>query len=599
MRRAYVAALALTASLAGLPVAGAPALEPKAVLQGELPKPLRQELERTVGTSKGPPRSRIDAHRRAREAAEAVIAVLRSEGYYDYEVEPDLGEGDKPAAVVRVRPGPRTLIGEAGVDWTGAAPDQTTAAAAKAALDLTPGAPGRAADVIAAEGRIVAILHQRGYADASVGPRRVVVDHSDHQMQATLVFAPGGLVHLDGVKVLGRSRTRPGLVARLAPWKPGEVYSPEKIAKLERRLRETAVFKSLTVSLAPADQAEREGERPVIVDLADRPPHTIELGGGYATTEGFGVDGRWLTYNQLGLADTTTITGRLAQIQQKLDAELAIPDFFGSDQVFRTGGDVFGDNTPGYNDVGLGVRANIVHNYSRTTFTTLGTSVEAVDTSEKHHINPNGLAVGQHLKLIIFGTTGAVTLDKSNDPLNPTRGWRVHAEVDPTYVTGDRIVPFVKMETWATAYQPLGPTASTVFAERLRLASIVGGGQVLDIPSDLRFYAGGGGSVRGYKYQGVGPQLANGEPLGGISLFETSLEVRQHVTGPWSVVGFVDGGDVGPSYVPNFKQTQFGAGLGVRYNLGFGPIRFDVATPLMRRKGDPLAQVYISIGQSF
>jgi len=157
----------------------------------------------------------------------------------------------------------------------------------------------------------------------------------------------------------------------------------------------------------------------------------------------------------------------------------------------------------------------------------------------------------------------------------------------------------VKLETWATAYQALEPGASTVFAERVRLGSIVGGGQVLDIPSDLRFYAGGGGSVRGFNYQGVGPQLANGEPLGGISLFESSFEIRQHVTGPWGVVGFVDAGAVGPSYVPDFSDTQLGAGVGVRYNLGFGPLRFDIATPVTRRKGDPWAQVYLSIGQSF
>jgi translocation and assembly module TamA len=137
-----------------------------------------------------------------------------------------------------------------------------------------------------------------------------------------------------------------------------------------------------------------------------------------------------------------------------------------------------------------------------------------------------------------------------------------------------------------------------VLAARLKLGSIVGG-DIPAVPADRRFFAGGGGSVRGFNYQGVGPQLSDGTPLGGDSLFETSFELRQHVTGPWSVVGFVDAGSLGPTLVPDFQDVSVGAGVGVRYNLGFAPLRVDIATPVTRRKGDPLFQLYLSIGQNF
>jgi translocation and assembly module TamA len=104
--------------------------------------------------------------------------------------------------------------------------------------------------------------------------------------------------------------------------------------------------------------------------------------------------------------------------------------------------------------------------------------------------------------------------------------------------------------------------------------------------------------VRGFNYQGVGPILANGDPVGGVSLFESSFEVRQHVSGPWGVVGFVDAGSVGPSYAPVF-DPEVGAGVGIRYNLGFGPLRVDIATPVTRNRHDPWGQLYFSIGQSF
>ncbi len=137
-----------------------------------------------------------------------------------------------------------------------------------------------------------------------------------------------------------------------------------------------------------------------------------------------------------------------------------------------------------------------------------------------------------------------------------------------------------------------------MIAARIKLGAIVGGDIPL-VPAPDRFYAGGGGSVRGYAYQAVGPRYADNTPEGGLSLFEGSLEVRQTLTSHWGVVGFVDAGAVGTGVTPDFSRPEVGVGAGIRYNLGFGPIRFDIATPLVRRTGDSPVQVYLSIGQSF
>ncbi len=595
MRSVAATALALLALLVAAP---ALADAPKAVVLGDLDRTLRQEIQRAIGVVKARPENRVDARRRAREAGEAAIAVLRAEGYYDYLVEPEVGEGDTPDALVKITPGPRSLLGSTSVVWDGPPPDAATAQAAVKALDLVKGAPGRAADVIAAEGRVAALLHARGYADAVANPRRVVVDHSDHTMLPTFHFAAGGLVHLDGLRVTQKKgRTRLAWIKRLQPWKTGDVYDPKKIAELERRLRDAGVFDAVTVSLAPPSEAVG-GLRPVLVSVEDRRPHTLELGGGYSTSEGAGVDAKWLSYNVLGRADTLTLTGRLAQIQQKLDAELDLPDFGRPGQILKTGADVFADNTFAYDDNGVGARGLIERHFTPTNFITYGGAIDAVDTRENIAINPNGLPIGQNLKLTIFSLIGSFALDRSNDLLNPTRGWRLNAEADPTYVTGDRTLPYLKLQAQASGYLPLEADAATVLAARVKLGSIVGG-SIPDVPADRRFFSGGGGSVRGFAYQGVGPQLRNGTPLGGDSLFESSFEVRQHVTGPWGVVGFVDTGSLGPTFAPDFSTISVGAGVGLRYNLGFAPLRIDIATPVTRHSGDPWVQFYLSIGQSF
>ena len=152
--------------------------------------------------------------------------------------------------------------------------------------------------------------------------------------------------------------------------------------------------------------------------------------------------------------------------------------------------------------------------------------------------------------------------------------------------------------TKATAYLPVQDDARTVLAGRVKIGSIIGG-EELTVPSDRLFYAGGGGSVRGYEYQGVGPRLPDNTPRGGLSLFETSLEVRRKVVGDFQGVAFVDAGSIGFQETPNFSNMRYAAGVGVRYLLPFGPIRADIALPLNKREGDPDFQIYISIGQAF
>jgi translocation and assembly module TamA len=138
----------------------------------------------------------------------------------------------------------------------------------------------------------------------------------------------------------------------------------------------------------------------------------------------------------------------------------------------------------------------------------------------------------------------------------------------------------------------------TVLAGRIALGSIIGAA-VDAVPPDWRFYAGGGGSVRGYPFQSIGPRTGGGSPAGGDGLLEASLELRRRFGTHWGVVAFADAGAVSENGIPGAGQLAVGLGLGLRYYTPIGPVRVDVATPLNPQDGDSPVQLYIGIGQAF
>ena len=534
----------------------------------------------------------------AKAAAEDAEALLRSEGYYQAVIE-EVVEGESPPrAVIIVTPGPRFALDQPRVDWLETPPDDGTAAAVLDTLEVAPDAPGRAADVIALEGRLVSGLTRRGYADAVAGSRRVVVDHAVLEVQPTYRIDAGDLVRLDGVRLETRGPTRRAWVGGLAPWTEGEVYDPEDVAELERRLLETGVFDGVGVALAPQDQTDARGLRPVIVTLTDRPRRILEAGVSYSTTEGAGVDGIWTWHNRFGRADTLRFLARAARIDSRLGAELSLPHWRRPGQTLALASAAIYEDTDAYERTAVNVSADLRQRLGRTSWYSYGLALDGGLYSETRFDPVTRGPLDVERDLVILTARGGFYLDRSNDPLDPRRGWRLSGSAQPTAVTGDDEVYFLRADVTGTGYLPLQDEGRTVLAGRLRIGSIVGAEEFL-VPSDRLFYSGGGGAVRGYSYQGVGPRLTDNTPRGGLSLFEASLEVRRDIGENFGAVVFVDGGAVGFQETPDLSNMRYGAGFGVRYKLPFGPIRADVAFPLDRREGDSDFQLYISIGQAF
>lgn len=572
--------------------------EPKAQVRGEMEAALRTQLSRAVGEADDAPANRFEARRRARSAVEGAQALLRSEGYYQATVE-DVVEGEEtPVAIVNIIPGPRFLIAQPGIDWIAPLPDPVIATAVSAEMGLTVGAPGRAVDVIAAEGRIVAGLTRRGYADAATQPRRVVVDHAAFTVQPTYKIVSGLLVRLDGVKLDTDGSTNPNWVAGLAPWKEGDRFEPEKVAELERRLLDTGVYDGVGVALAPANQTNADGNRPVIVTLNDRPRRILEAGASFSTAEGSGVDAIWTWYNHFNRADTLKYQARIANIDSRLGIDLSLPHWRRPGQTLKLSTALVNEDTDAYRRTALTAAADLQQRIGRTSYYSYGVALDAGQYAENRFDPVTQLPVGLDRDLVILTGRANAYLDESNDPLNPTKGYRLTLNVQPTAVAGEDTVLFLRTEAQGTIYVPVEKTGKTILAGRVRIGSILGG-QELTVPADRLFYSGGGGSVRGYEYQGVNPRLPDNTPRGGLSLFETSFEVRRDIGESWQVVGFVDAGAIGFQETPNLSNMRYAAGIGGRFKLPFGPVRADLAFPLAPREGDSGFQVYISIGQAF
>ncbi|MCB2066086.1 MAG: outer membrane protein assembly factor, partial [Erythrobacter sp.] len=193
-----------------------------------------------------------------------------------------------------------------------------------------------------------------------------------------------------------------------------------------------------------------------------------------------------------------------------------------------------------------------------------------------------------------------IQFDTTNSLLDPTEGWRFRVTASPEV---SRVFSsestYLRVQFDLSTYQRVSD--GVVLAARGRAGSIVGA-PIASIAPSRRFYAGGGGSVRGYGYNDIGPTNALGTPNGGRSLVEAAVEARVRTgmfDGALSVVPFVDAGAVSRDELPDFSDVRFGAGVGLRYDTGFGPLRLDVATPLNPRAGDSPVAVYVALGQAF
>jgi len=448
-----------------------------------------------------------------------------------------------------------------------------------------------AEQVAAAQANLALRLGREGFAFAKVGEPEVTVDYDSKTGRLTLPVNPDSAKRFGAIRVEGKRLFGPKHLARIARFKPGETYSSARIEDFRRALIQTGLVSS--VAITPVQTAQ-----PDVVDIAVKleraPPRTIAGELGYGTGEGYRAEVSWTHRNLIRPEGAITFRGVAGTREQLLGALLRRNNFKMRDQVLtaqisasHTDRDAYDARTFTLAG-GLERQTNII--WQKKWTWAFGAELAASD--ERDVMADTGLRRRRTFFIAALPTT--LSYDGSDDLLNPTRGYRLAGRLSPEASLQGSAFGYAKMQIDGSAYVPV---SGVVLAGRVRLGSIAGASRDRIAPS-RRFYAGGGGSVRGYGYQRVGPLDVNGDPVGGRSLAEFALEARVRF-GDFGVVPFVDGGNLYESALPRFTGLRYGAGIGVRYYTNFGPIRVDVGTPLNRRAGDARVAVYVSLGQAF
>jgi translocation and assembly module TamA len=342
------------------------------------------------------------------------------------------------------------------------------------------------------------------------------------------------------------------------------------------------------------------GAQPDVVDvdvhLERAPPRTIALQLGYGTGEGFRGGLSWQHRNLIRPEGAVTISGVVGTREQSAGVSLRQSNFHSRDQALTAQIVASHTNLEAYDartlTVGVGIerQTNII--WQKKWTWSIGPQFLA---SDERDIEPSTL-LRQRRTFYIATLPATLAYDGTDDLLNPTRGFRISGLLSPEESFQKGNVTYVRARFDASGYIPIS-RGKVVLAGRVRLGSIVGA-PLDQIAPSRRFYSGGGGSVRGYGYQDVGPRDAKNDPIGGRSVAEFALEARVRF-GTFGVVPFFDGGNVYTQSLPRFTSLRYGAGLGVRYYSSFGPIRVDVGTPINPQKGDSRITIYVSLGQAF
>lgn len=516
--------------------------------------------------------------RQARTAADRARRLLRSEGYYRSQVDPRVDYDSR--ATIHITLGPRIRI--AGIDAV-TAPDAEAASIAREAITLRVDAPLRAADVIASDALGLAALQGAGWPSAETGERRVTVDHATDTAQVHFIYDTGPFT-IFGPFQLESEGWRPGFIAGISPLQPGAIASRAEILEYQRRLDSLSSVRTSQVMLGDVDPVT--GQRPVRVSLTQAPRHSIEASLSYATSEGAGANIDWTRRNLFLGDETLTVEASIATLQQGLGATLTLPHWHRYQQTLLFSAGLQSEATDAFDQTELLLRAGITRRVGARREYGAGTRLDISQVTD------------------ITGPRDANTLaldlsaayDSRNDPLDPVDGLRARLQVSPATTFGDVESRYVRIEARASSYYRL--TEDLVAAARVRLGTTIGT-NAADLPADLRFYAGGGGSVRGFGYQLLSPAGADGAPFGGLSVTETSLELRWRAQGRWGAVAFLDSGGASSQSTPGFSDLRSAIGIGARYYFDFAPLRFDIATPVDRRPGDAAIQIYFSLGQAF
>ena len=544
---------------------------------------------------------------KARGDYRRILAALYDEGYYGGSISirvggaeasglaPDVNLPDPVAVNILVHPGPVFRFNR--VQIVNQAPptsDPRDYVVPPSSEGYGSGEIARSGVVIKAEQLALEAWRQLGYAKAEIVSRDVVADHAHSTVDATITVNPGAKAAFGDVVVSGTENMDPEFVRWQTGLAVGQEYDPDDLDLAQKRLDRLEVFRA--ARLEAADGIGADGLLPYNLIVQELPGRRFGVGATYSTIDGLGIEGFHLWRNLFGRAERLRLDAKIASIAFPIDTEQFDYQFGGTftkPGIFTPDTDLIAaisaERTlyPTYTETSANARLGLAHVLTDQISFEGGVEYERSRFDDVFGTRDFSLA----------GLYGGATFDGRDDVVDPTSGIYASANVEPFYEFNyGNAAARVTLE--GRTYFGFGEDDKFVLAGRIKAGALVGP-SLAEIPPDKLFFAGGGGSVRGYGFKSIGVDDGNGNVTGGRYLLEASLEARAKVTKDIGVVGFIDGGYVAADRFPGIEELQLGAGVGARYYTGLGPLRLDLAIPLNKRPGDPDYAVYVGIGQSF
>ncbi|UOA28632.1 autotransporter assembly complex family protein [Pseudosulfitobacter sp. DSM 107133] len=563
-------------------------------------KKLREALEQaslTVAAADNPETTPRAALAAAGADYARLVRTLYAMGYYSGVVNIKL-DGREAASIptfnvpaqisqatITVNPGPLFSLGQARI--APLAPGDTPPD------DFRTGAPARSTVLQETVDSGVAGWRNAGHAKVALSQQSVTANHAQNTLAVRLGLAPGPRVTFGRLVQTNDSAVRADRIARIAGFPEGAVFSPAELETVAKRLRRTGAFSS--VSLTEAETLRNGNVLDVPLALVDAKPRRFGFGAEISSTEGLTLSSYWMHRNLLGGAERLRVDGEISGIggqsggvDYSLGARLNSPAFFGTDTDGFVYGSISDETEENYDlqQARFGVGASRIYS----------DHFQAEVALELRYEVTNDDFYGERSFLFLNAPLSA-TWDHRDDILNPTGGYYLKAEAMP-FVRLDETDVGARFFADGRIFRAVGQEKRLVFAGRVQVGSTVGA-DLADLPPDFLFFSGGGGTVRGQPYQSLGVDLGGTDLSGGKSFVGLSGEVRASITDTIGLVGFVDAGFISADGLfADAGDWHAGAGLGLRYNTGIGPIRLDVAAPVGGDTGDGV-QFYVGIGQSF
>jgi translocation and assembly module TamA len=544
---------------------------------------------------------------KARGDYRRIIAALYNEGHYGGAVSisvggveatalaPDVNLPDPVDVTIAVDPGP--LFHFSGMAIVNQAPetdDPGDQVELPVSIGFGAGEPARSSVILRAEQLALDAWRQQGFAKAAIESRDVVADHATRLVDVTITVNPGRQAAFGDITVTGTERMDPDFVRRQTGLTVGEEYDPDELALAQRRLDRLEVFRA--ARLEAADNIGADGLLPYNLIVQELPGRRFGVGANYSTVDGLGLEAFHLWRNLFGQAERLRLDARVASIAFPIDTAqfdyffggtFTKPGFFTPDTDLIAAVSAERTIYPTYTEISASGRLGLTHMLSEQ-ITLEGGSQFKIARFEDVFGTREFQTVGLY---------GGAVLDFRNNPADATGGWYGAVNLEPFYELNYGNAA-ARLTAEGRTYFGFGEDDAFVLAGRLR-GGLVLGPDLAEIPPDKLFFAGGGGSVRGYAFKSIGVDNGAGVVTGGRYLLEGSLEARARVTNDIGVVGFIDGGYVAADRFPSLDELRLGAGVGIRYHTGLGPLRLDLAVPLNKRASDPDYALYVGIGQAF